>query len=135
MAHNPAIEPRAVATHRPHPPHLVAFDRDHSVSELPAAEQAPPPAPPALVEEFLWVLGLLDVVVGRGEHFVGTTQGVNRQSFTMRPSRPGHPEATTSRKVGLVNALTGCFSGDQPRRRGGSSRSVALVTAARPGLM
>lgn len=69
------LEPRAVATRRPHPPHLVAFDRDHSVSELPAAEQAPPPAPRPLVEEFVRVLGLLDVVMGRSEYFVGT-QGV-----------------------------------------------------------
>jgi hypothetical protein len=34
----------------------VAFDRDHTVGELPAAEQALPPAPRALVEEFLRVL-------------------------------------------------------------------------------
>ena len=34
--------------------------------------QAPPPAPRPLVEEFLRVLGLLDVVMGRGEYFVGT---------------------------------------------------------------
>ena len=63
------LEPRPVATRRGHPPHLVVFDRGHT------AGPTPPPAPRALVEQFVRVLGLLEVVIGRGEYFVGM-QGV-----------------------------------------------------------
>lgn len=70
------VESLAVAARHAPPAHLVAYD--DWTSELPA-----PPGganeriadPVALVESFLRVLGLLDVILGREEFFVGA-QGV-----------------------------------------------------------
>ncbi len=70
------VESVAVATQRAQPPHIVVFDHDGIDGQLRVTGRDPrTPDPVRLVEEFLRVLGLLDVVLGRQEYFVGT-QGV-----------------------------------------------------------
>lgn len=70
------VESAAVATRRAQPPHLVMIDNDRITDRLRVAVGHPQSADPVrFVEEFLRVMGLLDVVIGRQEYFVGT-QGV-----------------------------------------------------------
>lgn len=70
------VESAAVATRRVQPPHLLVIDNDRITGQLRVAGRDPQSADSVrLVEEFLRVVGLLDVVVGRQEYFVGA-QGV-----------------------------------------------------------
>jgi hypothetical protein len=67
------VLPVATALARPSGPVGTLFDRDGLTARLPAAPPAAPPSTERLVasiEEFLRVLGLLPVVVGREEYLV-----------------------------------------------------------------
>ena len=70
------VESLTVAGRHAPPPHTVLYDDEASELPAPSAEASARIADPvALAESFLRVLGLLDVVLGREEFFVGA-QGV-----------------------------------------------------------
>ncbi len=69
------IEPISIATKRPQPSHQVLFGPGELTGSLQSAPGPPQMDPAAVVNEFLRVLALLDVVIGRQEYFVGM-QGV-----------------------------------------------------------